>query len=583
MESDLLDFLTSAISHLKKSERESKLSSSLTRTCFQECWPAEFSASECVKFLGQRGNNGQDEMMPLRTALRYLQQGTTALRVMVDMLDRSTKSVMSALQQTNLKRQVTINRLSSDILSMIFYFVHENVADDDPENDHPIPLLLFRSALTLSHVCRQFRSVALGLPKLWSTISNLQDPKSIKHSVLRSRDSPLHVTMKLTVNSLMLPHGEKPSGKPGKKDAACIKKIREQSSRWKSFDLALHIPHDAEDDLEHILPGFLNSFKNLKLDTLKKLTVKIDGWFSAGAPDNNTKVIKMFSSWHIPSLYHCVLVDFLPYVPISKSISILDITITDGSYTEESLLVDDLMKFVDQHPNISELYLSIWDDAFDVQETGTVKLTSPLLRKVRIRGVVGDDPESILCILRALSLIDLEDVTLEFDLLHLFELQRTISSQELHVATFQEQLIECIDELQLHASLKSFTLRIGQKALPDAFSKCNVLDAVFRKLSNLQHLSISAPDFPQPRITSDYDIALQSLKLDKCHKFSNTFFMEFFETLKRKGALDEFERLEVEGCEELERSAALKYLPQNKVAWDSSRQVLAQSWNLKGF
>lgn len=493
---------------------------------------------------------------------------------MADILDRSSKNVMFALQQTNVKRQVSINRLSTDILSMIFYFVHENVADDDPENEHPIPLLLFRSALTLSHVCRQFRSVALALPKLWSTISNLQNPNSVKHSILRSRDSSFHVTLKLTVNTLLLPHGEKPTGKPGKKDAACIKKIKEQTSRWQSFDLALHIPHDAEDDLDHILPGFVGSFKNLKLDTLEKLTVKIDGWFS-GSPGNNAKVNKMFSSWHLPSLQHCILIDFVPSIPISKSISVLDITITDGSYTEDSLLVDDLMKFINQHPNLLELYLNIWDDAFDVQETGTVKLNTSLLRKVRIRAVVGDALESILCILRAFSLVPLKDVTLEFDLLHLFELQRTTGHQEMHVETLQEQLSECVEELAMHhTSLKSFTLRIGRKALPDAFSKCHILDFVFRRLGHLQHLSISAPDFPPPLIDTNCDIALRSLELDKCLKFSNTFFTDFFETLKRKGALDQFERLQVEGCEELERSVALRYLPQGKVAWDCSRQVL---------
>ncbi len=113
--------------------------------------------------------------------------------VIAGVLDHSATNVMTTLQQLNAKRQVTINRLPIDVLSMISDFIHEDFADSDPEGGHPNSLLLFRSSLSLSHVCRQFRSVTLSTRKLWSTKSNLRGPGSNPHCPTFAGQAPPHL------------------------------------------------------------------------------------------------------------------------------------------------------------------------------------------------------------------------------------------------------------------------------------------------------------------------------------------------------------------------------------------------------
>ncbi len=133
---------------------------------------------------------------------------------------------MTTLQRLNAKRQVTINRLAIDVLSMILNFIHEDFADSDPEADHPHSLLLFRSPLSLSHVCRQFRSVVLSMPKLWSTISNPQDPCSIPRSIRLSQDR-LHISFNPPAETPMH-HGQGHSskGQLGPNDISFLKNVQ---------------------------------------------------------------------------------------------------------------------------------------------------------------------------------------------------------------------------------------------------------------------------------------------------------------------------------------------------------------------
>ncbi len=67
--------------------------------------------------------------------------------------------------------------------------------------------------------------------------------------------------------------------------------------------------------------------------------------------------------------------------------------------------------------------------------------------------------------------------------------------------------------------------------------------------------------------------------LTGCSNFDDKFVEDFFDAMKRKGSLDHFEGLQVEGCDKLQRNIALKYLPSSKVVWEETRRARGEALN----
>ncbi len=175
------------------------------------------------------------------------------------------------------------------------------------------------------------------------------------------------------------------------------------------------MPFRTEGELSRALPIFVGNFKNLKLDALEVLTVRFYGRFP-GSQRNGAAVNKMFSTWHLPLPRLCTLKDVIPSSPNPKVYLDVGHDFSEDMCNQEPLLVNDLITFVGQHENLSELCIRICDDVFDVEdseEMGNIQLTSSLLRNLTIKYFLADTADLVTCILRSFSLVALEEVTLD--------------------------------------------------------------------------------------------------------------------------------------------------------------------------
>lgn len=341
------------------------------------------------------------------------------------------------------------------------------------------------------------------------------------------------------------------------------------STRWQSFSL-FFCPDEDDEEVDLVLPGIIRAFQNVKLDALEKLAVRLEGWFG-GLRDGST-ANSIFSSWHTPKIRQCTVVDFIPSTPVSKHITSLNVEFVED--ISDVVEAEDLFRFIGRHANLTELSLSfsptnhvMFKARKNAVSPGGLKL--PFLRKLKIRTPISRTYDLIKVLFYSLSrtAFKLEEVTLDFRIC-LQEIEDRDDDMFLS-DNFHLELDSCLRQLSRQESLKSFTLNIGQEDRANPFHSNNVLGSVFSNLPQIQHLAISAPDFPAPTIKA-FQAPLRTLSLNKCSRFDNQFIQDLFGVLKTRGALDSFEKLTVDGCDNLHKEVTMNLLPSDKVEWEES-------------
>ncbi|KAL7280717.1 hypothetical protein ACG7TL_005659 [Trametes sanguinea] len=123
-----------------------------------------------------------------------------------------------------LNNMTTVARLPPELLSEIFLHLAEMSYNEVGSSYHPAYVSArFYAWVTVTHVCRSWRSVALSTPRLWGHI--VLTRSSIVEDVLaRSKKAPLRIT-----GYLMSSHDEK---------AKMLKSIMQESSRIKELRLS---------------------------------------------------------------------------------------------------------------------------------------------------------------------------------------------------------------------------------------------------------------------------------------------------------------------------------------------------------
>jgi hypothetical protein len=123
-----------------------------------------------------------------------------------------------------------INNLPNELLSYIFTLGSEaeKNGDDDEEEDEEqeeekedIPHLLFQ--VLVSHVCRQWRAVAIEIPTLWTYLDFEEGPPFDKSRAWleRSKECPLDIELDCTVDSESEPEsGSEPDGSEDQADSS---------------------------------------------------------------------------------------------------------------------------------------------------------------------------------------------------------------------------------------------------------------------------------------------------------------------------------------------------------------------------
>lgn len=507
----------------------------------------------------------RDDMNLLRSTLSCLRQASAALRLLENVVDRSAANVMTSLSSLSFERGLKIRNFPDDIVSLIFGYAHKSAVEDDDDydiDDKTKSPPICRQSLLLSHICRDWRFLACSMPELWTTLSNLQHPDSISHFIRLSKGQPLHVAFIARASMFsILPN----SFDAFLKRNDFLLEVLPLSTKWQSFSLYFS-PEEAEDEVDLILPGIVRAFRNLKFDSLEELSVRLESWFDGLREGSTTN--SLFSSWYIPKLRSCSVVDFIPSVPVSKHITSLNVDFVED--ISEPVASESIFRFIRQHKNLTELTLlfSPTNHVMFFAEKGVTLrggLDLPFLRKLRIRTPIARTYDLIKNFIRSLSRPTLEEVTLEFRIcLHEPEDQ---SVDTYLSAYFERELNSCLQELSRHESLRSFKLVIAEKAKVNPYHSNNALDSVFSNLPHLQNLVISAPDFPAPTIKGLHS-PLRTLSLNNCSGFDDQFIRDLFGALLARGAMESFERLSVDGCDNLRKEVILSFLPRSKVVWE---------------
>ncbi|KLO16911.1 hypothetical protein SCHPADRAFT_994733 [Schizopora paradoxa] len=538
----------------------------LTWEAFMESWPAEYSSQEITSLSGMKfPSNGEDDLGSLRSVLSCLRQTTMALKLVEQLVDRTATNVLTSLESLSQKLGSKINQFPDEIVSLIFMFAHKNAVEDDDDHsvhDRTRGPPICRQSLLLSHICRPWRTLACSIPKLWTTISSHQHPMSISHFVRLSRGQPLHVVF---VARLAMFQDMPQSFDTFKKHDEFFLNVMPLSARWQSFFLFFS-PYESFDEVDAIVPGLVHAFRGVRLDALEKLIVCLGGWLG-GARDSSL-ASAIFSSCYIPKVRQCVIADFIPFNPVSEQISSLTVRFADvilGPVDSE-----DIFRFIGRHSNLSELSLLFSPpnyDTFTARKNATLQggLDLPCLKKLRVEAPVSQTYDLIKNFLRSLSHSTLEEVTFDFRI-SLHEVEDDDDDTYLSVL-FRQELDSCLRELSRHESLNSFTLCICQKAKANPYHSNNALDIIFSSLHRLKNLVISAPDFPSP-IINKLRAPLRTLTLNGCSRFNDQFIKDLSCALQSQGALDSFERLSVDGCDELRKDVAMDLLSSDKVLWE---------------
>ncbi|KAH6901499.1 hypothetical protein BKA70DRAFT_1522227 [Coprinopsis sp. MPI-PUGE-AT-0042] len=209
----------------------------------------------------------------LPQALRLYQHGTSINRRMAcssieearRLLDARVlaleKEILDIKSQRN--QLAPIARIPLEVLTEIFFECATNLWPMHQRSQHGLNIdLTYTKWTVVSHVCRQWRDVALGCSELWSLLSPCMPKRWIEAMVERSKASPISV-----VNLEYEIAGLRPERFPNNIQALLT--ALSATSRWRSVHLRLT---HRSDDITKLIPS-LNSPNpslitfSLKVDT----------------------------------------------------------------------------------------------------------------------------------------------------------------------------------------------------------------------------------------------------------------------------------------------------------------------------
>ncbi|KAH9002562.1 hypothetical protein EDB86DRAFT_2847286 [Lactarius hatsudake] len=142
-----------------------------------------------------------------------------------------------------------VNNLPNELLSSIFTLGSEaekSGYDENAEEEEEGPRLPFQ--VLVSHVCRRWREVVIGIPTLWTYLDFAEGPPFDKSQAWleRSKDQPLDIEIDCTIDSDPESESEPDDGSEDQADSCHVSPadlpvvrdlILPHSARWRTFEL----------------------------------------------------------------------------------------------------------------------------------------------------------------------------------------------------------------------------------------------------------------------------------------------------------------------------------------------------------
>lgn len=403
-----------------------------------------------------------------------------------------------------------ISTLPDAILEMIFEAIHDNMFPGTRRR---------KEIMRLSHVCRRFRQIVLGLPRLWSDIDSCMHPEAVAMQLTRSKNIALSVDIELgyrpfadvrTFLDLVLPH----------------------RSRWSSLMLDFDLAHVGICEEMRQFGTICQGLEFAGLETLNirfpdpSRTIEEGGVSETYNPLDET--LQVYSSWSAPILRTFSTSNVLPRTFNAPLVSLHAQFITSTQYDWD---IHPLLASLETSSTLTDLQLTFM--VCGLVDDPLPETQLPHLRSLEVVAS-GVQTEVVASVMEALRPPNLSSLSFEV------ELQREDDADDWIACFFPE-----------HADYQNLT---DLNVVLELVEAVPVLSVPFARLPHLEHLGISAPELALRLFTDEMPCPpLRTLALHYCNKVDNQFISSLANSLRSTGHLQRFETLQIEDCEGLRR------------------------------
>ncbi|KLO08916.1 hypothetical protein SCHPADRAFT_588352 [Schizopora paradoxa] len=487
-------------------------------------------------------------------------------------LDSISSSLAEALElgkasQNPLKWHLNacgILRLPDEILTRIFEQVVTN--DEHDEVDF---------ALDLSQVCRQFRSVALGTPTLWSYVCDARRSEVVK--MLLARCNRPRIFMRF--DSDLKRAQRKSQSKSSFADSSFVRLVESKTGKVSlrsvsvTYD-SLKDGHEAVNTLNAFYEsGTLANLEQLEIcnRALKLTTPYAHGQFMS---DEDLETI---SSWNLKTLRTLRCDSMYPRTINAPFLEECEILLCPRYHGEWN--VDQLIHFLGSLPSIQSLTLEFersktWNPGEIIVEV--VELPNVKQLTIILRQHTGADLLS--AVISSLRFPRVKELSIEAyygKWEHMAVWFNTLFGEE------DEEFAEPDSDEDVDVEVEKIGNFIGQleslnlRIFDESYAGRDVFptSVAFGKMPLLRHLSVEAPGLPCP---TNWDIERTRLKELRVLRLKNCNFLEHQHegdplcySMENLSLLDHLERIDIVDCLDLKnrKTEIEDFFPREKLRW----------------
>lgn len=428
--------------------------------------------------------------------------------------------------------------LSDDILATIFEYTAAGDLDGEDVDASAV-------GLVLSHVNRRFRTLALGIPTLWTYLSNLQHRDEMRTCLERSKDEGLTIDLVVSHNDRdghMLIDG-------------FLEAVVPHHRRW------CELRFESDSCRNEIFDSLRLRCRDLELSSLHHLSLLGIGPHprdEQSALNTDYSSLHFYSSWNMPNLKELIAHDFIPheYMDDGRALGPNLSSCTLSVYTEHLYEMDALYEFLRLRPSLQHLTL-LFERALCMDlDDKFVELELPNLQSFTVS----------ICEAAACAR---SDINVFKDFMHSLRLPK-LAKMHLSIKDCREEdvpkWLSCLlAPRNDYAHLSEFDVTVWVNSFkPDPY------DDIWTRLPNVQHLSIEVPDSVlRFNIGKPHLSQLRSLRLVSCHLTDGECLESLLGRMTQDNGWENFERLEVMDCTMMEehRGCAELYLPNARIEW----------------
>jgi len=478
------------------------------------------------------------------------------------------------------KRTVRLDSLNEDVLRIIMDLAVHGLDFDF----YKFILQSPQTAIRLSHVSRQFRSLSLRCPTLWINIHGSMLPEAILAFLERSRDADLRLAFIVDGKEVRSTHDD--AAEMCFRCNVLFDAASPHSKRWQS----IHIIPDLNAFTEYYpvsrwQTARLRCSLALQEGPFPRLQY-LDARFNEPIPMHKG----FYSGWDAPGLREVIVANASPCTFHFASITKFTL-VWDRWSLQNPSIESDLLAFLQSTPSLKDLSFRIDRSGIGLLDFGSLRfeetqaLELPNITSLSLSTVSLSMAPTFHALLDRLYLPNISRLAVHAGVdAHGLKGARLVSSD---LQTFL-WLLSMIPDPALNQRPRDVELRIF--AGTEHNYRERQMQIPFIKLEHVENLTLEtdmrlvwsfsgdshsdspdtwASDFDFLTLTnaSVYPINLRSLRLERCLKVEPDLVRVLVETLRQQGRGDGFETVSAFKCDPALKSGLDESLPQGRLQW----------------